>query len=96
VTRGQLLSRINVLVVEDHADSREFLDEVLTYHGAAVIPVGSATRAMEIVTRFTPSIVIADIAMPQHADSRQALPRGQAVSGDSSADHRQRAKIGQA
>jgi CheY-like chemotaxis protein len=66
VTRGQLLSRINVLVVEDHADSHEFLDEVLTHHGAAVIPVESATRAMEIVTRFTPGIVIADIAMPQH------------------------------
>jgi hypothetical protein len=36
VTRGQLLSRINVLVVEGHAHSREFLDAVLTHHGAAV------------------------------------------------------------
>jgi CheY-like chemotaxis protein len=61
-----LLSRVNVLVVEDHAHSREFLDEVLSYHGAAVIAVESAARAMQIVVRFTPAIVITDIAMPQH------------------------------
>jgi hypothetical protein len=40
---------------EDHADSREFLD---ASWGAAVFSRG--------VTRFTPSIVIADTAMPQH------------------------------
>jgi CheY-like chemotaxis protein len=61
-----LLSRIYVLVVEDHAHSREFLDEALSYHGAAVIAVESAARAMQILARFKPTIVITDIAMPQH------------------------------
>ena len=66
MTASLALSRINVLVVEDHRDSREYLDEALSYYGAAVIAVPSATRAMEIVTRFTPTIVVADVAMPQH------------------------------
>jgi len=61
-----LLSQISVLVVDDHAHSREYLDDALSYHGAAVVAVPSAARALEIVAKFTPTIVICDIAMPQH------------------------------
>jgi CheY-like chemotaxis protein len=60
------LAGVHILVVEDHADSRDFLQEILTYYGAAVIAVASATEAMQIVARVTPTVVIADIAMPQH------------------------------
>jgi CheY-like chemotaxis protein len=66
MTPDQLLSRMRILVVEGHQDSRDYLDEALTYHGAAVIAVESAKRAMEIVAKLTPTIIIADIAMPQH------------------------------
>jgi CheY-like chemotaxis protein len=65
-TNRSLLSGISVLVVDDHAHSREYLDDALSYHGAAVIAVQSAARALEIVARFTPTIVICDIAMPRH------------------------------
>lgn len=61
-----LLSEISVLVVDDHAHSREYLDDALSYHGAAVVAVPSAARALEIVAKFTPTIVICDIAMPRH------------------------------
>jgi CheY-like chemotaxis protein len=66
VTPDRPLSGINILVVEDHTDSRDFLDEALTYYGAAVIPVESAKRAMQIVAKVTPTIVIADVAMPHY------------------------------
>lgn len=62
----QPLAGIQILVVEDHADSRDYLDEILRYYGAAVVAVSSASEAMRIVTRVTPSVVLADIAMPQH------------------------------
>jgi CheY-like chemotaxis protein len=60
------LTGIQILVVEDHRDSRDFLEEILTYYGAAVVAVESASEAMRVVARVTPSVVIADIAMPHH------------------------------
>jgi CheY-like chemotaxis protein len=60
------LAGVQILVVEDHADSRDFLEETLTYYGAVVVAVASATEAMRVVARVTPSIIIADIAMPFH------------------------------
>ena len=60
------LAGTQILVVEDHADSRDFLEEILTYYGAAVVAVASASEAMRIVARVTPSVVLADIAMPHH------------------------------
>jgi CheY-like chemotaxis protein len=60
------LAGVHVLVVEDHRDSRDFLEEVLTYYGATVMAVASASEAMQIVARTTPDVVIADIAMPHH------------------------------
>jgi CheY-like chemotaxis protein len=52
--------------VEDHADSRDFLEEILTYYGAVVVAVASASEAMQIIARVTPTIVVADVAMPFH------------------------------
>ena len=58
------LAGVHVLVVEDHADSRDFLEEILTYYGAVVVAVASASEAMQVIARVTPNIVLADIAMP--------------------------------
>jgi CheY-like chemotaxis protein len=60
------LAGIQILVVEDHADSRDFLEEILTYYGGIVVAVASASEAMRVVARQTPNVVIADIAMPHH------------------------------
>jgi CheY-like chemotaxis protein len=62
----KLLAGVYALVVEDHRDSRELLEETLSYLGAVVIAVASATEALRAVSRVTPNIVIADIAMPYH------------------------------
>ncbi len=66
MTANRPLTRINVLVVEDHADSRDYLEEALTHYGAAVIAVESAPRAMEIVAKVTPTVIVADVGMPRH------------------------------
>lgn len=60
------LAGVQILVVEDHTDSREFLEEVLRFYGAGVVAVASASEAMKVVARVTPSVVLADIAMPHH------------------------------
>ena len=60
------LAGIHILVVEDHRDSRDFLEEILSYYGATVAAASSASEAMQIVAHVTPDVVIADIAMPHH------------------------------
>jgi CheY-like chemotaxis protein len=60
------LAGVQILVVEDHRDSRDFLEEILSYYGATVVAVSSASEAMQVVARLTPDVVIADIAMPHH------------------------------
>jgi CheY-like chemotaxis protein len=61
------LAGVQILVVEDHRDSRDFLDEILTHYGAAVVAVESATEAMRALQAdIVPDVVIADIAMPHH------------------------------
>ncbi len=60
------LAGVQILVVEDHTDSREFLEEILQFYGAVVVAVASASEAMKVVARVTPDVVLADIAMPHH------------------------------
>src|SRR5687767_14093665 len=58
------LHGIQVLVVEDHDDSRYILEQSLAYCGAVVVAVASATDALRRMQRTRPHIIIADIAMP--------------------------------
>jgi CheY-like chemotaxis protein len=58
------LSGLRVLVVEDHDDSRDVLEQALTYAGAAVTAAASAKAALESVD--TVDVVVTDIAMPGH------------------------------
>jgi CheY-like chemotaxis protein len=60
------LAGIHILVVEDHRDSRDFLEEIMTYYGATVVAVSSATEAMQAVAHGEPDLVLADVAMPHH------------------------------
>jgi len=55
---------IHVLVVDDDEDSRNLLRMVLEYCGALVTVVPSAEAAMRTLSRITPDILVADIAMP--------------------------------
>jgi CheY-like chemotaxis protein len=58
------LAGIRVLVVEDHDDSRDLLEQVLEHVGALVIASPSADEALEHLGQV--DVVVTDIAMPGH------------------------------
>jgi signal transduction histidine kinase/ActR/RegA family two-component response regulator len=60
----QRLDGARVLVVDDHADSRELLSVMLRERGAAVACAGSVAEAHRLLGTFVPEIVLCDISMP--------------------------------
>ncbi|HEY9652980.1 MAG TPA: ATP-binding protein, partial [Coleofasciculaceae cyanobacterium] len=59
------LERIRVLVVDDEADSREFIAFVLEQQGAIAKTVESASEALQVFSQFRPDVLISDIGMPE-------------------------------
>jgi PAS domain S-box-containing protein len=55
---------IRILVVDDDADARAVLGNVLKAHGADVLAVGSAGEALSIFAEYRPHVVLSDIGMP--------------------------------
>jgi PAS domain S-box-containing protein len=53
-----------ILVLEDHADSRELLVNALERSGAAVASFENAREAFEALSRLRPSAIVADIGLP--------------------------------
>ena len=64
--RGEVpsLSGLRILVVDDEADAREVVSLILSSAGAEVTTVDSAARAVELVQRWHPDILVSDIGMP--------------------------------
>lgn len=58
------LEGIEVLVVDDEADSRVFMTMVLQECGASVTAVGSAGEAIEAIQELKPDVLLSDIGMP--------------------------------
>jgi PAS domain S-box-containing protein len=58
------LEGLRVLVVDDEADSREFLIALLEQCGAEVIAVTSASEAIEAVSQVKADVLVSDIGMP--------------------------------
>lgn len=58
------LDGTRILLVEDDADTREALVDVLTVHGADVRAARSAADAMRTLEAFRPDLLVCDIAMP--------------------------------
>ncbi|WP_414571270.1 response regulator [Nostoc sp. CCY 9925] len=56
---------IQVLVVDDNDDSRDFFSFVLEEFGATAIAVASAGEALEILAQSEPDIMLSDIGMPE-------------------------------
>ena len=54
-----------LLIVEDDPDIRKLLDTTLTFKGYRVITARNGREALEVVQKELPTIVIADIMMPQ-------------------------------
>ncbi|MDZ8183975.1 MAG: response regulator [Nostoc sp. ChiSLP02] len=59
------LMGIQVLVVDDNDDSREFFSFVLEELGATVIAVASAGEALQVFRELKPDILLSDIGMPE-------------------------------
>ena len=59
------LAGIRVLSVDDHEDSLDLLDRLLSNEGITVRRCRSAAEAMNSVQEFDPDLLIADIAMPE-------------------------------
>ena len=58
------LGGLRVLLVEDDADARELLQEVLSQHHAEVTAVASAHEALAAFCVALPHVLVSDIAMP--------------------------------
>ena len=59
------LAGLQILVVDDDADMREFLSFMLEQYGATVITVTSAIAALTALSQSQPNLIISDIGMPE-------------------------------
>jgi len=62
-----------ILVVDDEADARELLAQILGQAGAHVVVVASADEALDTLRRWRPDVLVSDIGMP--GDDGYALIR---------------------
>lgn len=58
------LEGIQVLLIDDDRDTREFQTFLLEQSGAEVITASSASEALQLLDQFTPDILLSDIGMP--------------------------------
>ncbi|HLO51615.1 MAG TPA: ATP-binding protein [Kamptonema sp.] len=59
------LAGIQVLVVDDNDDTREFIVFLIEQYGGSAIAVASADRALVALTQFQPDVLLSDIGMPE-------------------------------
>ncbi len=60
----QLLSGVNVLLVDDDTDTLKLMTTALTRRHATVTAVSSAGEAIQAIQRRRPDVLVSDIAMP--------------------------------
>ncbi|MGF2035854.1 MAG: PAS domain S-box protein [Nostoc sp. CmiVER01] len=63
-TDDTLLAGVQILLVDDQADVREFFSFALEQYGATVTLAESASEALEILAQSKPDILLSDIGMP--------------------------------
>ena len=59
------LTGMQVLLVDDEADARDFIAFMLEQNGAIVTSVPSASEALEAIAQTKPDVLISDIGMPE-------------------------------
>ncbi|MBW4678548.1 MAG: PAS domain S-box protein [Microcoleus vaginatus WJT46-NPBG5] len=59
-----LLSNLRVLVVDDEADTRDYIVTALKQSGAEVTDAASVSAALSVFQRFQPDVLVSDIGMP--------------------------------
>ncbi|MBD2345835.1 hybrid sensor histidine kinase/response regulator [Anabaena subtropica] len=63
-TNSLPLEGIKTLVVDDDADSRDFLAFILEQEGAEVSLAASAWEALQLLAKIKPDVLVSDISMP--------------------------------
>ncbi|MBD2180822.1 hybrid sensor histidine kinase/response regulator [Aerosakkonema funiforme] len=63
--RDRTLADLQVLLVDDEPDVRQFVSLALEEYGARVIAVASAGEAMKTLTHLQPDVLLSDIGMPE-------------------------------
>jgi PAS domain S-box-containing protein len=58
------LDGLQVLIVDDETDAREFITAVLESHGINVTAVATAAEALAALEGFRPDVLVSDIRMP--------------------------------
>ncbi len=61
---GSELRSLRILVVDDDEDTRELMAAVLRRAGAEVACASCSGEALELFGRWTPDVVVSDLAMP--------------------------------
>jgi signal transduction histidine kinase/DNA-binding response OmpR family regulator len=64
VVASSCLQGLKLLVVDDDADSRLLLAEILSRRGAVVTCVSSAREALSQIAEFQPNVLLSDLGMP--------------------------------
>lgn len=64
VVTPQMLSGVNVLLVDDDTDTLKLMTTALTRRHATVTAVSSAGEAIQAIRRQRPDVLVSDIAMP--------------------------------
>lgn len=59
------LSNLQILVVDDDVDTREFQAFLLEQSGARVIAVASGLEALQVLDRSIPDVLVSDVGMPE-------------------------------
>jgi CheY-like chemotaxis protein len=58
------LAGLRILVVDDEADAREIVSAILGGAGAEVATAASVSQAIDLLDRWEPDVLVADIGMP--------------------------------
>ena len=59
------LEQIQILVVDDDTDTREFQAFLLEQSGARVIAVASGAAALQVFDRWIPDVLVSDVGMAE-------------------------------
>ncbi|MGH2398955.1 MAG: response regulator [bacterium] len=78
------LSRLTILLVDDHEDSLQMMTEGLRFFGAAVFATRSAREALGHIVTVKFDVVITDLTMPEHGghwllQQTHAIPAGKGL-----------------
>ena len=63
----ELIKELNVIVVDDVADSRELVEMYLKLCNAKVVTVDRAKDVLKLVENFKPDVIVSDIYMPEES-----------------------------